>query len=363
MRGTWSRPLVAGALALALAMAAAVVATGQAAAASGYNVTDLVSDQPGVAAQVDPNLVNAWGLAAGPTTVWWIADNGTNVSTLYDGDGVLQSLVVTVPGAPTGTVFNGGSDFVVSHQGQSGPALFMFATESGKIRGWDPNVGTTTPPSTSTFTVVNRSGKDAIFKGLAIASTTGGDLIYATDFHNASIDVFDGTFHQVRMPGAFRDPKIPDGFAPFGIQNIGGSIFVTYAKQDADAEDDVAGPHLGYVDMFTTDGTLLGRVASRGALNAPWGLALAPSDFGSRSGDLLVGNFGDGKIHAYDLSTQPAELRGTLRAPDGDPLAIDGLWALAFGNGAAAGPTNSLFFTAGSEDETHGLFGRIEAAS
>jgi uncharacterized protein (TIGR03118 family) len=357
--------LGAGASAAAIALViASTLGAAPAVAAGGYTVTNLVSDQAGVAAHRDRNLVNAWGLAAGPTTFWWVADNGTDVSTLYDENGTPQSLVVSVTGAPTGAVFNGGSGFVVSHEGQSGPSLFLFANESGRIRGWNPSVGTTTPPSTRTFTVVNRSGKGAIFKGLAIASTAGGDFLYATDFHNATVDVFDSTFHQVRTPGAFDDPSIPDGFAPFGIQNIGGSIFVTYAKQDAAAEDDVAGRGLGFVDMYDPAGTLLERVATRTALNAPWGLAMAPNDFGGRSGDLLVGNFGDGKIHAYDLSTNPPTLDGAVRHPNGDPVVIDGLWALEFGNGSPNnGPTNTLFFTAGPADETHGLFGTIEAAS
>jgi uncharacterized protein (TIGR03118 family) len=359
------RPSVAAAIALGVAIVAALAGAAPASAAGGYTVTELVSDQSGVATNRDTDLVNAWGLAAGPTTPWWVSDNGTNKSTLYDASGTKQSLVVTVTGAPTGAVFNGGTSFVVSNGTQSGPALFLFANESGRIRGWNPTVGTTTPPSTSTFTVVNRSGKGAIFKGLAIASTSNGDRLYATDFHNAIVDVFDGSFHQIRTAGAFQDPNIPDGFAPFGIQNIGGSIFVTYAKQDAKAEDDVAGAHLGFVDMYDASGKLLERVASRGPLNAPWGLAMAPSNFGGRSGDLLVGNFGNGTIHAYDVSTNPPTLEGTVRAPNGDPLVIDGLWALEFGMGDATvnGSTNTLFFTAGPAGETHGLFGTITPAS
>jgi uncharacterized protein (TIGR03118 family) len=364
---TSSKPLVAGTIALGLAIASALGIAAPAAAASGYTVTKLVSDQSGVAAHRDTDLVNAWGLTAGPTTPWWVADNGTNLSTIYDAAGTKQSLVVTVTGAPTGAVFNGGTGFVVSHNGQSGPSVFMFANESGRIRGWNPSVGTSTPPSTNTFTVVNRSGIGAIFKGLAIATTAGGsgDLLYATDFHNGVVDVFDSTFHQMHMAGAFQDPNIPNGFAPFGIQNIGGSIFVTYAKQDAAAEDDVAGAHLGFVDMYDTSGKLLERVASRGPLNAPWGLAMAPSNFGFRSGDLLVGNFGNGTIHAYDVSTNPPTLAGTVRAPNGDPIVIDGLWALEFGMGDATvnGTTNTLFFTAGPAGETHGLFGTITPSS
>lgn len=362
MSGRRSHLAVVAALALGLA---ATWATSFSAAAgpSGYRVTNLVSDERGVAARLDPNLVNGWGLAAGPSTPWWVADNGTDVSTLYDGSGMPLPLVVKVRGAPTGAVFNGGSGFVVSHEGQSGPALFLFSTESGTIRGWNPNVGTSGPPSMRSFVVVDRSRQGAIYKGLAIASTSGGELLYATDFHNARVDVFDADLGRVRQPGAFEDARIPDGFAPFGIQSIGEAIFVTYAKQDPAAEDDVAGPALGFVDMFDTSGKLLARVASRGTLNAPWGLAMAPEGFGRFGGDLLVGNFGNGKIHAFELSSSGSgQLAGTLQDPSGKPIAIDGLWAIGFGNDAAAGPSTSLFFTAGPDEETRGLFGKIEAA-
>lgn len=354
-----------GAAALALGLIGGL-AFGSSAIAqtTGYSVTNLVSDQPSVAAVTDPNLVNAWGLAAGPTTFWWSANNGTNTSTLYDGSGAAQALVVKVKGAPTGTVFNGGPGFAVTDGTTTASALFLFSTESGTIRGWSPTVGTTTPPSTRTFEVVDRSSRDAIYKGLAIASTADGDFLYATDFHNGRVDVFDEMFHRVRTSDAFDDPGIPRRFAPFGIQNIGGDIFVTYAKQDVDAEDDVSGKHLGYVDMFDTSGALLGRVATRGPLNAPWGLSLAPDSFGPFGGDLLVGNFGNGRIHAFDLSAMgAAALDGTLEDTSGEAIKIDGLWALGFGNDANAGPSDTLYFTAGPDDETHGLFGMIEAAA
>jgi uncharacterized protein (TIGR03118 family) len=332
-----------------------------AADSGGYRTRNLVSDQPGMAAHLDPNLVNAWGLVAGPTTPWWVADNGTDVSTLYDGHGNAVPLVVKVAGAPTGTVFNGGPDFVVHHQGSSGPSVFMFATESGTIRGWNPNVPPPSP-STRSFIVVNRSSEGAIYKGLAIASTAAGERLYATDFHNGRVDVFDGDFHQVNRPDAFVDPTIPNGYAPFGIRNLDGKIFVTYAKQDADAEDDAAGPGHGFIDMYSLRGKLLGGVASRGALNSPWGLAFAPNRFGKFGGDLLVGNFGNGRIHAYKLgSTGPAEREGLLRRSNGQVIVIDGLWALSFGNGDAAGAKGRLFFTAGPDGESHGLFGRITA--
>ena len=329
--------------------------------ANAYRVSKLVSDVPGMASHLDKHLVNAWGLSAGPSTPWWVADNGTNRSTLYDGNGNAIPLVVRVGGAPTGTVFNGGPGFVVSNGGSSGPSLFLFDTEAGTIRGWNPGVP---GPGTSTraFTVVNRHGQDAIFKGLAIASTSAGDMLYAADFHNARVDVFDASFHHVLM-GAFKDPSLPARYAPFGIQAIGDHIFVTYAKQDAAAEDELGGAGRGFVDMYSTEGTLLGRVASRGALDAPWGLAWAPDDFGRFSGDLLVGNFGDGRINAYAWDGMAFHHDGVLHKPNGDPVWIDGLWAIGFGNGGAAGPTNSLYFTAGPQDESHGLFGAIDVAT
>ena len=328
-----------------------------------YKLTRLVSDKPGVAEHLDPNLVNAWGLVAGPATPWWVANNGSNTSTLFDGAGTQIPLVVRVAGAPTGAVFNGGSGFVVTHRGASGPSVFMFANENGKIRGWNPNVPLPAP-STKAFKVVDRSGADAIFKGLAIATTAGGDRLYATDFHNGQVDVWDQNFAPVNVPGAFQDPNLPAGYGPFGIQAIGGNIFVTYAKQDADAEDDVQGPGLGFVDMYSASGTLLERVASQGRLDAPWGLAWAPDGFGEFGGDLLIGNFGDGRINAFKQESDgDFEFDDTLDRRDGTPMSIDGLWALQFGTGGVAGPTDQLFFTAGPNDERHGLFGRIEAAS
>jgi uncharacterized protein (TIGR03118 family) len=328
--------------------------------ANAYRLRKLVSDVPGAAAHLDPNLVNAWGLAAGPQTPWWLADNGTDLSTLYDGMGTVLPLVVRVGGAPTGLVFNGGTGFVVSHGANSGSSLFLFSTESGKIRGWNPGVGPGTP-STKSFIVASRSFAGASYKGLAIASGPTGDMLYATDFHNGHVDVFDPSFHRV-LRNAFVDPGLPAGYAPFGIQAIDGTIFVTFAKQDADAGDEVAGPGLGFVDMFDTQGVFLGRVASRHALNAPWGLAWAPADFGKFGGDLLVGNFGDGRVNAYEPQSNGTFLhRGVLRGANDNILTVDGLWALEFGNDAAAGSSSSLYFTAGPADEAHGLFGRIDA--
>ena len=345
---------LSAAVAVVVAVATILAAATPAAERNAYVVHNLVSDGALPADHVDSNLVNAWGLTSRQTSPWWVADNGADVSTLYRADGTQPALVVSVPNAPTGTVANETPSFVVG----AGPAFFLFATEEGKILAWNPGLGTTAQ------VVADRSGEGAIFKGLALASTPGGDFLYATDFHNGRVDVFNGSFGQVTTPGAFQDPRVPDGFAPFGIQNVGGTIFVTYAKQDAEGKDDVHGQGLGFVDMFDTSGTLLGRVATRGQLNAPWGLAMAPANFGRFGGDLLVGNFGDGQITAFERGPGGGfEPRGQLRTGSGSVLSIDGLWALQFGKGAAAnGPTDTLFFTAGPNDENDGLFGTIRAA-
>jgi len=354
---------LAGALTLGLIASAVAGGWGSAAAAgNAFEVTNLVSDQAGEAATLDPNLVNAWGLAAGPTTPWWVNAADADVSVLYDGDGNIIPLVVKVPGGPTGLVFNGGPNFVVSHRGASGPSVFIFATESGTIRGWNPVVPLPAP-STQAFVLANRSRVDASYKGLAIASTSEGDFIYAADFHNERVDVWDGSLQRVKDPNDFVDPHLPDGFAPFGIQNIDGTIFVAYALRDEEEDEEIAGAGLGFVDMFDTSGAFLGRVASRGALNAPWGLAMAPDGFGAFGGDLLVGNFGNGAINAYrQLADGSFVHDGKLRDAGGQAISIDGLWALEFGNGSVAGPTDTLFFTAGPDEEEHGLFGKIEAA-
>jgi uncharacterized protein (TIGR03118 family) len=345
---------VAAAGVLVAVAAAATAAQGRQGAGI-YAVHALVSDSGASTAATDASLVNAWGLSAGPTTPWWAANNGTNTSTLYSGAGSKIALTVAVPGGPTGTVFNGSStDFTVSQNGKSGAARFLFATEGGMVLGWSPAVNGATA-----IAGADRSGAGAIYKGLA----TANDRLYAADFHNGRVDVFDASFGLVSLPGAFQDPKVAKGFAPFGIQALGGNIVVTYAKQDAARKDDVAAPGQGYVDEFTPDGKLVARVVNSGKknapLNAPWGLALAPSDFGGFAGDLLVGNFGDGRISAYAQHGAALVYKGQLRAADGTPIAIDGLWGIAFGNGTASGPTNSLYFLSGPGAEQHGLFGSI----
>jgi len=255
-------------------------------------------------------------------------------------------------------VFNGGTSFVVTNSAGTSPARFIFASEDGTISGFR---------GAPIVIAVDSSASGAVYKGLAIASTATGDRLYATNFHAGRVEVFDGQFHPVISAGAFTDPTLPAGYAPFGIQALGGIIYVTYALQDADAHDDVAGEGHGFVNAFDTNGNLIRRVASRDNLNSPWGLALAAADFGAFSNDLLVGNFGDGRVHAFDPATLDGNgeftHRGPLLSAEGGPLAIDGLWALSFGKGPAAnGPTNTLFFTAGPGGEQHGLFGTLVVA-
>jgi len=321
---------------------------------------NLVSDLAGKADLTDASLVNPWGLAQGPTTPVWVADNGTNVATLYRGDNIVApvtkvGLTVGIPGdGPTGQVFNPTSGFVVDdHAGHSGPALFIFDSESGDITGWNPAVPPPVP-STSAQPAAHVAG--AIYKGLALASVGSSPYLYAANFHAGTIDVFDATFHLVHLDGSFRDPHLPHGYAPFNVAFLDGRLYVSYAVQDADAEDEVAGLGRGIVDVFDTSGHFQRRLVNHGLLNAPWGMAIAPAGFGPFAGDLLVGNFGNGRIHAYDAKT--GHLRGTLRDGTLHAIAIDGLWGLMFGNGTTAAPT-TLLFSAGIDDEQHGLFGAI----
>jgi uncharacterized protein (TIGR03118 family) len=320
-----------------------------------YNVYPLVSDSGGSTAPLaDTSLVNGWGLSATATSPWWVSNNKTNTSTLYNGVGTKTALTVTVAGGPTGTVANPSTtDFAVSQNGVSGASRFLFDTASGQILGWTPTVN-----GTAAVVAVDASSSHAEFTGLAVAN----DRLYAADFHNAKVDAYDASFNPLSL--GFSDPGIPKGWAPFGIQALNGNIFVTYAKQDAKATTSVPGGGQGYVDEFTPDGKLVGRVASAGKstapLNAPWGLAMAPSNFGAYSGDLLVGNFGDGKISAYLLQANGKwGYKGQIRSANGTPVVLDGLWAIAFGNGASAGPASNLYFAAGPSAQSHGLFGFI----
>ena len=368
-RPRWSVLVFAGMLTMALALSLSSPAIAK--KKSFYQQTNLVSDLPDLAAHTDPHLVNPWGMSRSSTSPFWVSDNGKGVTTLYNGSGqgfpLGSPLVVTIPppagstapSTPTGQVFNefnvtSPSDFTVA---SGRPSLFIFATEDGTISGWNPFVPAFL--STTAIRKVDNSATGAVYKGLAIGSTASGNFLYAANFHDGTIDVFDKNFAPASLAGSFSDPDIPDGFAPFNIQNLDGQLYVTYAKQDADKRDDVAGKGNGFVNVFDTEGNFIRRIASRHKLNSPWGLALAPGDFGRFSQNLLVGNFGNGRINAFDLSTDT--FRGQLRDSKGKPITIDGLWALTFGNGQTAGPTNVLFFTAGIEEEQHGLFGSLKA--
>ena len=326
-----------------------------------YVQRNLVSDLAGLAEHTDTNLVNPWGLAFSATSSFWVSDNHSGLSTLYDGSGNPQSLVVNIPspagfnplGAPTGIIFNGTTNFAV---GSNAPAHFVFATEDGTIIGW--NTGS------NAVLKVDNSSSGAVYKGLALGTAGASNYLYATDFHNGRIDVFDESYAPVTLTGGFSDPAIPAGFAPFGIQNINGQLYVTYAMQDAAKHDDVAGPGHGYIDVFTTSGQLVRQLIAIGALNSPWGLALAPVGFGPFGGALLVGNFGDGQINAYDPGN--GTWFGVLNGTNGAPVQITGLWAIAFGNGVKAGNAHTLYFTAGipgpGSVEDHGLLGSLSAA-
>ncbi|QDP95892.1 TIGR03118 family protein [Microlunatus elymi] len=313
----------------------------------------LVSDQPGVAALTDPDLVNPWGMSRGPNTPVWVSDNGADVSTLYrtDTPGAAVTkvpLVVSIPGgAPTGQVANDTTAFTVPGTGQ--PARFIFIGEDGDLSAWNQG----------TAAVAVGHTKGAVYKGLALVHAASGPRLVAANFGQNRIDVFDGAFQRVPTGFGFRDPFLPRGYAPFNVAEIGGRVFVTYALQDAAHEDDVAGPGHGFVDVYSTGGRFLYRFANRGVLNSPWGLAIAPSSFGRFADDLLIGNFGDGRIHAFDQRT--GALRGALRDGSGRALKIDGLWGLLVGDQVAGG-TNSLWFSAGPDDEQHGLLGLVQPA-
>ena len=340
----------------------------------GYQVAHLVSNRPGHAPLTDPDLVNAWGLSASPGTnqapgsPLWVSDNGTDRTTLYAAGGTAATvskvgLVVRVAsGAPTGTVFNEDTDpnaFVVQDSaGHSGPAVFLFDSENGGIDAWNPAVGASAPgPSTVTETAV-RNGANAVYKGLTMGQASNGHTyLYAANFRSGRVEAYDDTFTPVELPGGlFVDPGIPAGYAPFNVQELAGRLYVSYAKQDATLHDDVAGRGHGFVDVFNNNGRFVRRLVTRGALDSPWGLALAPRGFGRFGRALLVGNFGDGHINAYDPTTG-AHL-GQLRRPDGRPIVIDGLWGLRFGNGNAA-KTGQLLFSAGPNMESDGLLGKI----
>lgn len=331
----------------------------------GFAATNLVSDLP-VAnmlyanANADPTLVDAWGVAFNPRAFVWVANRATSTSTLYDGAGVPQSLVVSIPpgmaGAarPTGIVFNGHADFVVKANGKSGASAFIFAGLAGTLSGWSPDVD-----QTHAVLAFDGGSSGAVYTGLALASRGASEFLYAADFRHATVDIFDANFSKVVSVGAFVDPGLPAGYAPYGIQAIGDLVYVSYARQDAQTGVAVAGAGQGAVDVFDTAGNLVRQlVPPGGALDAPWGMAMAPAAFGAFGNALLVSNVGDGKINAFDAST--GALLGTLSMTDGSPVAIDGLHGIAFGNGIGDQSTNTLFFAAGPGGETHGVYGRID---
>lgn len=324
--------------------------------------TNIISDGaiPAVNAP-DPHLTNAWGLSFGPNTPFWVSANGTGLATIYNSAGVKQSLEVMIPGAagndpaPTGQLFNPTTDFKVSANGKSAPAVFIFAGEDGGISGWNPTVD-----GTHAILEVN-STDGAVFKGVTMTTMNGQNVLLAADFHNNRVDIFDASFHPVSMPGAFTDRHMRKGFAPFNVQTIGDRVYVTYAKQDSDAHDDVAKAGNGFVDVFNTSGKLVKRLQHGGFLNSPWGVTAAPASWGKLAGDVLVGNFGSGQIDAFDPHS--GKFRGSLHGTDGKKLTIDGLWALSFGNGNKAGDPNTLYFTAGPNGEADGLFGSLTMQS
>jgi uncharacterized protein (TIGR03118 family) len=361
---------VALSAAIALSGTARPAAAGSGIATRSYVQTNLVSDIPGLAAHTDPNLKNPWGTSVGPGSPIWVSDNHAGVTTLYDGTGNAQPRVVAIPappsagngavGAPTGQAFNtfdpSSSDFVISKNGVSGPAFFLFATEDGTIAGWNPNVDNTHAVIAVDRSTATDSAGDvgANYKGLALVTTPNGKFIYATSFRFGSVDVFDSNFNLVN---SFTDPTIPAGFAPFGIHNIGGKLYVTFAKQGPGKADDAARPGNGFVDVFAPNGDLLQRLVSQGKLDSPWAVTLAPPTFGAFGGDILVGNFGDGRINAYNPTS--GEFQGELSSPGGGPITIDGLWGLRFAPATPGAGPNTLFFTAGLNDEADGLFGTI----
>jgi uncharacterized protein (TIGR03118 family) len=340
-----------------------------------YVQTNLVSDISGQAPVFDPKLQNAWGLAFAPGGPFWINDNNAGLATLYLGNGAIVDFpgtkvpfAVVIPGphgspagfqsAPTGIVWNPTGGFAVTDPktGAKLPSNFIFDTEDGTISAWAFAL------SDNTRAVLEVDNSDvpsavegAVYKGLAFGTNAKGNFVFATNFRAGTVEAYDSTFHPTKLDDSFTDPNIPAGFAPFGIQNIDGDLFVTYAKQNAEKHDDVAGPGSGFVDVFDTDGHLLRRFATRGSLNSPWGVTRSSYGFGRFSGDVLIGNFGDGRINVFDSH---GHFLDQLEGAKGKAIAIDGLWTLHFGGGAVSNP-DVLYFTAGPNQEKDGLFGTI----
>jgi uncharacterized protein (TIGR03118 family) len=346
-------------------------------AAQGFTDTALVADNTAVVATaktIDTNLQNPWGLAVGPNMPFWISDNNSNLSTLYNGIGGNETQTVTgspsvgiaipasaagAPANPTGQVFNGGGGFLIPTNHGQESAQFIFDGEAGTIAAWAGDSGATA--FTAYDDGVANGADHAVYKGLAIGSVGGAAFLYATDFHNSKVDVFDSNFAKpAAMQGKFADPNLPAGLAPFGIQAVNGSLYVTYAQQDAAKLDENKGAGLGVVDVFDMSGNLVNRFATAGSLNAPWGIAMAPGGFGSLQGSILIGNFGDGTINIFTPNGAAlANFEGPLMSSSGQPLAFAGLWSLVFGNGDSDKPVTTLFYTAGLANQTDGLFGGI----
>jgi uncharacterized protein (TIGR03118 family) len=355
---------------------AAVLAFSTLGLAQAYQQTNFVSDIPGLAPTPDGHLLNPWGLISGPMTPWWVSDNNGGVSTLYNGNtGAIVPLVVNIPpldakgngtGTPTGVVFTAASGFMFTANGTTTASVFTFVTEDGTIVAWGPGINPSDLPHDA-FVVVDNStnptaAAGAVYKGATIAqmATNGPFFLYVANIRSGRIEVYDTNFHAVSLGGqeddqAFRDEEIPRGFAPFNVQEVNGNLYVTYAKQNATKHDDFDFPGFGYVDKFSPKGKLLKRLQHGPWLNAPWGVALAPANFGFFSNHLFIGNAGSGQIAVYNADS--GRFDGLLRDAIGHAIQNDRLWALRFGNDHAAGPSNWLFFTAGISDEAHGLFG------
>ena len=326
-----------------------------------YTQTNLVSDTPGLAKVTDPNLINPWGISFFPGSTFWIADNNSGLSTLYDAQGNIQTLIVKVPApngvasisAPTGTVANGTTGFQVTSGGTTGPSLFLFDTEDGTISGWNGN-GTN-----ATLAVDNSmGGAGAVYKGLALLTNGANTFLLAANFRAPALEVYDANFKLTQLAGSFLDPTLPAGFTPFGVHVIGTQVVIAYAMQDAAKHDPVNAPGNGFVSLFDNNGNFVRRVISNGKLNSPWGVVMAPAGFGAFGGDLLVCSFGDGTINAYNLST--GNFVGQLQDANGQAIVNGSLWDLVFGAGGTGDP-NTLFFTAGLANEQHGLFATLTA--
>jgi uncharacterized protein (TIGR03118 family) len=327
-----------------------------------FSQTNLVSDGFVSAAHTDADLKNPWGVALSSAGVWWVADNGTSKATLYDKNGNKLSPVVNIPGGggaastPTGQVFNTTGAFVVHKGTKAAPAQFLFAGEDGGISGWSSTVN-----ATNAVLAVDNSPAGAVYKGLAMGSVKHKPRLYATNFKAGRVEMYDGNFKRITSKTAFKDNKIAAGYVPFNIQNLGGMIYVTYALRDSTGTSDVAGRGHGFVDAYTTSGVLVRRFVRGKYLNSPWGLAIAPSRFGPFAGDVLVGQFGSGVITA--LNPKTGKLVGILNKSDGTPIHNQGLWSLSASTSSDIyGSTDSLFFTAGLNDEADGLFGTIQIA-